>query len=123
MRVKTGTIRRKRHKKIIKLAKGYRMTRSRLFRVAHEAVLHAGEYAYAGRKKRKRDLKRLWIVRINAAARKHGLSYSKFMAGLKSAKIRINHKILAHLAVSEPKIFETIVKKANKSNSKKTKDA
>ncbi len=111
MRVKTGTIRRKRHKKIIKLAKGYRMTRSRLFRVAHEAVLHAGEYAYAGRKKRKRDLKRLWIVRINAAARKHGLSYSKFMAGLKSAKIRINHKILAHLAVSEPKIFETIVKK------------
>ncbi|MBL7078374.1 50S ribosomal protein L20 [Candidatus Shapirobacteria bacterium] len=116
MRVKTGTIRRKRHKKILKLAKGYRMTRSRLFKVAHEAVMHAGEYAFAGRKKRKRDLKRLWIVRINAAVRKHGLTYSQFAKNLKDAKINLNRKILAHLAVSEPKVFKQIVNKVKKLN-------
>ncbi len=122
MRIKTGTVRRKRHKKILKMAKGYRMTRSRLYKVAHEAVMHAGEYAYAGRKKRKRDLKRLWIVRINAAVRKQGLSYSQFVKKLKDSKINLNRKILAHLAVADPKVFEQIVKKANKPEKKEKKN-
>ena len=114
MRVKTGFTRRRRHKKILKLAKGYRMTRSRLYKVAHEAVLHAGQYAYIGRKLRKRDFRKLWIQRINAAVRQHGLSYSKFVSLLKKAKIGLNRKILAHLAATEPKTFEAIVKKVNK---------
>ncbi len=119
MRVKTGTVRRKRHKKILKLAKGYRMTRSRLFKVAHEAVLHAGEYAYMGRKRRKRDLKKLWIVRINAAVREQGLTYSQFAQKLKLAKINLNHKILAHLAVADPEVFKQIVDKAKKDDKTK----
>lgn len=110
MRIKTGTTRRKRHKKILKLAKGYRMTRHRLYKVAHEAVLHAGEYAFAGRKQRKRQLRRLWIVRINAAVRKHGLNYSKFISLLKKKKIQLNRKILATLALKQPKKFDQIVK-------------
>lgn len=114
MRVKTGFARRRRHKKIIKLAKGYRMTRSRLYKVAHEAVLHAGQYAYIGRKLRKRDFRKLWIQRINAAVRQYGLSYSKFVNLLKKAKINLNRKILAHLATTDPKTFEAIVKKINK---------
>lgn len=114
MRVKTGFARRRRHKKIIKLAKGYRMTRSRLYKVAHEAVLHAGQYAYIGRKLRKRDFRKLWIQRINAAVRQYGLNYSKFINLLKKAKINLNRKILAHLATTEPKTFEAIVKKVNK---------
>jgi len=101
------------------MAKGYRMTRSRLYKVAHEAVLHAGEYAFAGRKKRKRDLKRLWIVRINAAVRKHGLTYSKFAKQLKDAKINLNRKILAHLATSDPQVFEQIVNKVKKTEKSK----
>lgn len=111
MRVKTGTTRRKRHKKILKLAKGYRMTRHRLYRVAHEAVLHAGEYAFAGRKRRKRELRKLWITRINAAVRKYQLSYSQFINQLKKKKILLNRKILSHLAFKEPKVFDQIVKK------------
>ena len=112
MRTKTGFVRRRRHKKVIKQAKGYRMTRSRLYKVANEAVLHAGEYAFAGRKKRKRDLRKLWVVRINAAAREHNLSYSQLIKSLKKAKIGLNRKILAHLALKEPAVFETVVKKA-----------
>ncbi|MCD6226073.1 50S ribosomal protein L20 [bacterium] len=112
MRVKTGTVRRRRHKKLLKQAKGYRMTRSRLYKVAHEAVLHAGEYAFAGRKLKKRDLRRLWIVRINAAVRNYGLSYSKFINLLKEKKIALNRKILAHFAAKEPDLFKQIVEKA-----------
>ncbi len=114
MRVKTGFTRRRRHKKILKLAKGYRMTRSRLYKVAHEAVLHAGQYAYIGRKLRKRDFRKLWIQRINAAARQHGLSYSKFIRQLKKAKIGLNRKILAHLAATEPKTFKAIIEKVSR---------
>ncbi|MFH1601358.1 MAG: 50S ribosomal protein L20 [Candidatus Shapirobacteria bacterium] len=113
MRVKTGTTRRKRHKKIIKLAKGYRMTKSRLYKVAHEAVMHAGEYAFHGRKRRKRDLRRLWIVRINAAVREHSLSYSQFIKKLDKANINLNRQMLSYLALFEPKVFEAVVDKIN----------
>lgn len=111
MRVKTGYTRRRRHKKIIKLAKGYRMTKSRLYKVAKEAVLHAGEYAYHGRKLRKRDFRRLWIQRINAALTETGLKYSHFINKLSTNKIELNRKILADLAVSHPKVFFKIVDK------------
>ena len=112
MRVKTGPTRRRKHKKILKQAKGYRMTRSRLIRKAKEAVLHSGEYAFAGRKLRKRDMRRLWISRINAALSNSDISYSKFIACLNKAKIELDRKILADLAVTDPKTFEAIVNKA-----------
>ena len=111
-RVKTGPSRRNKHKKILKQTKGYRMTRSRLYRKAKEAVLHAGEYAFAGRKLRKRDMRRVWITRINAALSESDLSYSKFIAGLRKANIELDRKILADLALSDPKTFEKIVGKA-----------
>ncbi len=114
MRVKTGYIRRRRHKKVIKMAKGYRMTRSRLYRVAHEALLHAGQYAFAGRKLRRRDLRKLWVQRINAGVRQHGLTYSKFINLLKEKKITIDRKIMADLAVKDPLAFRAIVDKAKK---------
>jgi len=114
MRVKTGFARKRNHKKILRLAKGYRMTKSRLFKVANEAVLHAGDYAFSGRKKKKRGFKRLWIIRINAGARKNGLSYSKLTRLLSQAKVDLNRKMLAHLALKEPKVFDQIVKNVNK---------
>jgi len=110
MRVKTGTTRRSGHKKVLKQAQGYRMTRHRLFKVANEAVLHAGEYAFAGRKLRKRDLRSLWILRINAALGESEISYSRFIAQLKKAKIELDRKILADLAVSDLETFKKIVK-------------
>ena len=111
MRAKTGTIRRKRHKKVLKQAKGYRMTKSRLFKVAHEAVLHAGQYAFHGRKLRKRDFRRLWIQRINASLTNKNISYSQFIKKLKDNKIELNRKILADLAVNHQKLFFKIVDK------------
>lgn len=111
MRVKTGTVRRQKHKKILDQAKGYRMTRSRLFKVAHQAVIRAGKYAYIGRKLRKRDFRKLWIQRINAAARKNDLSYSKFMHLLKENNIDLNRKMLAELAVRDENAFKAIVDK------------
>ncbi|KPJ70524.1 hypothetical protein AMJ51_01615 [Microgenomates bacterium DG_75] len=95
-RVKTGTTRRKRHKKVLKRTKGFRMTKGRLYKVSKEADLHAGQYAYAGRKLRKRDMRKLWINRINAALTPHNLSY------------------LADLALSDPDVFKAIVEKAKK---------
>ncbi len=109
MRVKTGNVRRKRHKKVLKQTKGYRMTKSRLYRVAHEALLRAGQYAYIGRKLRKRDFRKLWIQRINAAARQHGLTYSELINLLKKDNISLNRKILSELAVNDPETFKTIV--------------
>jgi len=111
MRVKTGPIRKRRHKKILKSTKGYRMTKNRLFKVAKEASLHAGQYAYSGRKLRKRDFRKLWIQRINAALSETDFTYSKFIKTLKDNKIELNRKILAHLAVNNPKAFFKIVDK------------
>lgn len=113
-RVKTGTTRRRRHKKVLKRTKGFRMTKGRLYKVSKEADLHAGQYAYAGRKLRKRDMRRLWITRINAALTPYNLSYSKFINGLKKAKIELNRKILADLAISDPNTFKEIVDKTQK---------
>jgi large subunit ribosomal protein L20 len=104
-RVKGGTVTRRRHKKIIKLAKGHRGLRHKLFRQANESVLHAGMYAYVHRRDRKGQFRKLWIMRINAAARLHGLSYSRLMDGLNKAKVQIDRKVLADLAVSDEAAF------------------
>jgi large subunit ribosomal protein L20 len=116
MRVKTGTIRKKRHQKVLKRTKGMRMTKSRLYRVAKEADLHAGQYAFIGRKLRKRDMRQLWITRINAALThfQTDLSYSKFIKLLKDKKIELNRKILAELVVNHPASFQAIIKKVKK---------
>lgn len=101
-----------RHRKILKRAKGYRQARSSRIQVAKEAVLHAGAYAYHGRKLKKRDLRALWIVRISAAVKSLGVSYSKFIAGLKKEKIEIDRKILSDIAAKDPETFKKIVKEA-----------
>ncbi|MFC0268463.1 50S ribosomal protein L20 [Kushneria aurantia] len=111
-RVKRGVVARRRHKKILKQAKGYYGARSRTFRVAKQAVIKAGQYAYRDRRQRKRQFRALWIARINAAARTHGMSYSRFISGLKKAGIEIDRKILADLAVHEKQAFGAIVEKA-----------
>jgi len=111
-RVKRGVTKRARHKKILKLAKGYRGRAKNCFRVAIEKVEKALRYAYRDRKARKRDFRALWIQRINAATREHGLVYSKFIAGLKAAKIDLDRKVLSDLAIREPETFGAIVSKA-----------
>jgi large subunit ribosomal protein L20 len=111
-RVKRGVVAHRRHKKILKKAKGYYGARSRVFRVAKQAVIKAGQYAYRDRRQRKRQFRALWIARINAAARINGLSYSRFIAGLKKASIEIDRKVLADLAVHEANVFAAIVEKA-----------
>ena len=108
-RVKKGFVRHRRHKKILKLARGYRGARSRHFRPANEAVMHSLYYAYQHRRKRKGDFRRLWISRINAAARMHGLSYSRFMYGLKQAGVGLDRKILADMAVRDMSSFAELV--------------
>ena len=114
-RVKRGVQARRRHKKILKQAKGYYGARSRVFRVAKQAVIKAGQYQYRDRRQRKRQFRALWIARINAAARINGLSYSRFIAGLKQAAIEIDRKVLADLAVYEKEVFAAIVEKAQAS--------
>lgn len=104
-RARSGSAARRRHKKIIKLAKGHRGGRHRLFRQANESVMHALQYAYEHRRDRKGQFRRLWIARINAAARLHGLSYSKLMAGLNGAGVEVNRKLLADLALSDAAAF------------------
>ncbi len=111
-RVRRGNKRLNKRKKILALAKGYRGTKSKLYRSAKESVEKGLQYAYVGRKLRKRDFRRLWIVRINAAARLHNMSYSQFMHGLKLAEIEMDRKVLADLAVKQPEAFETIAGKA-----------
>ncbi|NQZ32504.1 MAG: 50S ribosomal protein L20 [Oceanospirillaceae bacterium] len=111
-RVKRGVQARRRHKKVLKQAKGYYGARSRVFRVAKQAVIKAGQYAYRDRRQRKRQFRALWIARINAAARIHGMSYSRFIAGLKKASIEIDRKVLADLAVREQVAFAAVVEKA-----------
>jgi large subunit ribosomal protein L20 len=110
-RVKSGIATKKKHKKVLKLAKGYWMTRHRQFKKAKEAVLHAGEYAFTGRKDKKRDFRRLWIIRLNAAVRQLGMKYSQFIRLLKDKKVELDRKILSEIAVSYPKVFAKIVEK------------
>ena len=112
MRVKRGNVLRKRHKKILKLAKGFIGARSRIFKVANTAVMKKLKYQYRDRRNKKRTMRRLWIVRINAAVRQHGLSYSKFMNALKKADIQVNRKMLAEMTVNEPEAFSVIVESA-----------
>ena len=112
MRVKRGNVSRNRHKKILKLAKGFKGARSRIFKVANIAVMKALKYAYRDRKATKRNMRRIWIVRINAAVRANGISYSKFVNACKKANILVNRKMLAELAVNEPEAFQVIVETA-----------
>lgn len=108
-RVKTGTIRRKRHKKILKRAKGYWGLRSKSVRTATQTLLNAQDYAHRDRRNKKRDFRRLWITRINAATRQEGLSYSRFINGLRKAGVELDRKVLADLAVREPDTFRALV--------------
>jgi large subunit ribosomal protein L20 len=114
MRVKTGTVRRKKHKKILKQAKGFYSGRRKHFRKAKEQVEHSLVYAYRDRKRKKRDFRRLWIVRINAGARLNGMSYSTLMHGLKLANIDLDRKILADMAMNNPEAFTKVVESAKK---------
>jgi len=111
-RAVNGTISRKRRKKILKLAKGFRSMRSKNFRKAKEAVMKALSYAYRDRRTRKRDFRRLWIARINAAVRAEGLTYSKFMYGLKKANINLNRKVLSNMAIENEASFKELTKTA-----------
>ena len=111
-RIKGAVTTRRRHKKILKLAKGYRGAKSKLFRTANEAVMKSLVYAYIGRKQKKREFRQLWIARINAAARMNGISYSRLMNGLKRANIEINRKMLSEIAIADPAGFTALVEKA-----------
>lgn len=113
MRVKTGTTRRARHQKVLQRTKGMRMTRGRLYKVSREADLHAGQYAYVGRRLRKRDMRKLWIMRINAALQSYaeGMKYSHFIYLLKRAKVELNRKMLAYLAATDSEAFKAVVDK------------
>ncbi len=115
MRIKRGNVLRKRHKKILKLAKSFKGARSRIFKVANTAVMKKLKYQYRDRRHLKRNMRRLWIVRINAAVRQHGLSYSRFINALKTSNVAINRKMLADLAVNEPDAFSIIVDTAKSS--------
>ena len=114
MRVKRGVTARAKHKKILKAAKGMQHNRTRSFRLAKQAVIRALQYAYRDRRNKKRDLRGLWITRINAAARENGTTYGKLISGLKAANIEVDRKVLAELAVSEPAAFKAIVASATK---------
>ena len=111
-RIKGAMMTRKRRKKVLKLAKGYFGAKSKLFKTAKEAVMKSGQYAYIGRRQRKRDFRRLWIARINAAAKMNGMNYSTFMNGLKKAGVSLNRKMLAELAVSDAAAFTALTEQA-----------
>ena len=111
-RIKGGMNAKKKHKRVLKLAKGYRGARSKQYRVAKQSVMRALTSAYAGRKQKKRQFRQLWIARINAAARMNGLSYSKFMYGLKLAEVNVNRKMLSEMAISDPEGFASLVEVA-----------
>lgn len=115
-RTKTGVTRSRRHKKVLKLAKGFRGTNNRLYKRAHEAVLHAGQYAYVGRKLRKRDFRKLWITRISAAVKQidPSYNYSRFINDLKNAQVNLNRKMLSELAIADFSAFKAIVDKVRK---------
>ena len=111
-RIKGGLNARKKHNRVLKLAKGYRGARSKQYRVAKQSVMRALTSSYAGRKERKRQFRQLWIARINAAARMNGLSYSKFMYGLKLADVQVNRKMLSEMAINDPEGFTALVEVA-----------
>ena len=111
-RTKNGPATRQRRKKVLKMARGYRGPKSKCFRPANEQVMHSLQYSYRDRKARKRDFRRLWIMRINAGARTNGLSYNRFIAGLKAANIELDRKVLADLAISDPAKFSEIAEQA-----------
>ncbi len=117
-RVKRGNVARKRRKKILKLAKGFRGSHSRLFRIANQQVMKALRNAYRDRRKRKRDFRRLWIARINAAAHQHGMSYSQLIGNLKKANVQLNRKSLAQIAVLDPDSFGKVVELASQAKQK-----
>ncbi|MBQ3068245.1 MAG: 50S ribosomal protein L20 [Oscillospiraceae bacterium] len=114
-RVKGGIMAHKRRKKVLKLAKGFYGAKSKQFRTAKQAVMKSGQYAYIGRKNRKRDFRKLWIVRISAACRLNDINYSTFMNGLKKAGIELNRKMLSEIAIADPKAFTELIKKAKSS--------
>ncbi len=116
-RVKRGIVSRRKHNKLFEQTKGYRGTKSRLTKVAREALLHAGAYAYHGRKLRKRDFRALWITRIGEAAKLRDMSYSKFMNGLKKSNIELDRKILSDLVVNDPETFTQIVGRVKRGTS------
>ena len=111
-RVKGAMMTRKRRKKVLKLAKGYYQGKSKLFRTAKEAVMKSGQYAYIGRKQRKRDFRRLWITRISAAAKMNGMNYSTFMNGLKKAGVTLNRKMLSEIAIADAAVFTALADQA-----------
>ena len=111
-RVKGAMMTRKRRKKVLKLAKGYYGSKSKLFRTAKQAVYKSGNFAYIGRKQKKRDFRRLWITRISAAAKLNGMNYSTFMNGLKKANVALNRKMLSEMAINDPAAFTALVEKA-----------
>lgn len=113
-RIKRGTVSKRKHKKLLGLTKGYRGTKSTLIREAKSASLHAGQYAYAGRKDKKGNFRSLWIIRIGEAVKQHGLSYSVFMNKLKKANIELDRKILSNLVVEDPEAFKNVVDLAKK---------
>ena len=119
-RIKGGMNAKKKHNRVLKLAKGYRGARSKQYRVAKQSVMRALTSSYAGRKQRKRQFRQLWIARINAATRMNGLSYSKFMHGLKLAGVDINRKMLSEMAISEPEAFKRKISLINRINIVKT---
>ena len=112
MRVKTGIVRHRKHKSILKFNKGNRMGNRKRIKLAIQTMLHAGEYAFAGRKLRKRDFRRLWIQRITAGLIPHNITYSRFIGGLKKANIELNRKMLANMATNHPEVFAKVVEKA-----------
>ena len=114
-RVKRGVVARRRHRKVLNRAKGYYGARRKIYRVAKQAVIKAGQYSYRDRRQRKRDFRSLWITRINAAARLHGLSYSRFINGLKRAEVQIDRKVLADIAVHDKAAFKALAEKAQAS--------
>jgi len=111
-RIKGAVVTRKRRKKVLRMAKGYYGAKSRLFKTAKQAVMKSGQYAYIGRKQRKRDFRRLWITRISAAAKANGMNYSTFINGLKKANIDLNRKMLSEIAIADPAAFTTLVEAA-----------
>lgn len=116
MRVKRGVVSRRKHNKLLELAAGYRGSRSKLVRTAKQAVLQAGQYAFAGRKNKKRDFRQLWITRISESSKQQGISYSVFMNKLKKAQVSLDRKMLAELVVSDPETFTYLVAMAKKAN-------